>query len=233
MPSGFSGIAKKIAFLIAFVGGAAGLFANYKVLVSDPNSFACAVGLPLSWCAAPPPIEKWSNEVGGSGGGLFSQITCAANQAIVGLYGKKGGDNFPIIYSVGPICATAQFDRTHALKSRSEKNVKGDQVGSDEGDAFELMCPQNMVVVGSEFASSPISTNHGVFVYLIAPLKLRCSDALRASDPSSVKSVLGDGRLGARASRQPFSCPDGSAAFGIGGKAGQFVDALSLGCRSH
>jgi hypothetical protein len=87
------------------------------------------------------------------------------------------------------------------------------------------------VVVGSGFSSAIIKTNWGMGNYVVAPLVLRCASALGAAD-APTKTVTGAGEVLAFASRKPFACPEGSAAFGIKGRSGQFIDAISMGCRA-
>lgn len=151
---------------------------------------------------------------------------------MVGLHGKTSpNSSLPIVYFIGPVCAPAKFSRTHQTKSvDAEKLNRIDEVGSDEGVPFELMCPAETVVIGAAFMSAPVNTNAGVHTYLVTPLTLRCSQSL---DASSIQKVAGAEQPLPQASQHPFTCPDGNAAFAIKGNAGQFIDALSLGCHPY
>jgi hypothetical protein len=152
---------------------------------------------------------------------------------MVGLYGRAIDRTLgPFVFSIGPICAAARFSWRHKLISLpSETLRKGDIVGRDAGEPFELKCPANTVVIGSHLQSAIMSTNFGSFNYLIVPLVLRCSSVL-SDDPSLIATVSGAGEPLSSASRKGFFCLDGSAAYGIKGQTGQFIDALSLGCRA-
>jgi hypothetical protein len=153
------------------------------------------------------------------------------DQVLVGLYGKANIG--PFIYSIAPICAAVLYNQRHQIASLSADLSKGDEVGSGQGDPFELKCPSNMLVIGSEWDSAIVNTNFGAHDYLVAPLRLRCASVLSSADASPIKTISEAGERQTSASAKPFSCPDGSAAFGIGGRAGQFIDALSLGCRAY
>jgi hypothetical protein len=87
-----------------------------------------------------------------------------------------------------------------------------------------------MFTIGYLFDSSVVGTNSDPHEYLGSPLRLRCSSASAADKSPVVVAMTGPAQ--SNASRKPFQYPDGSAAFGIKGRAGQFVDAISLGCRS-
>ncbi len=229
------GLTKKIIAATGFIVALGALVGAVNTVVTGTKSWVCGIGLPFSWCESPAPADTWSLEVGGQGGDPFNPITCRSDQALVGLYGKLGDPvTFPVIYSIAPICAPVRFNRTHQITSLSvEALSKGDAVGSSKGDPFELKCPSNMVVTGSEFSASFVNTIGGPHYNLVGPLALRCSTALSSADASSIKTVSGAGSRLPQASIKPFSCPDGSAAFGIKGRAGQYLDALSLGCRAY
>lgn len=182
------------------------------------------------------PKDTWSVEVGGPGGSTFGPITCRGGQALIGLFGKAIGQNIgPFIFSVGPVCAPAQFNSGYRITTLSANALrKGDTAGSDQGDPFELMCPLGTVVIGFEMESAALRMNDGNnHEYLVAPLTLRCSSVLSSADPASIKTVTGVGKHLPIASGKAFYCPDGTAAYGINGRAGQFVDALSVGCRPY
>jgi len=224
------GLTKKIVALTGFIVALGALVGAVNTVLTGTKSWVCGIGLALPWCESPA-ADTWSLEVGGQGGDPFNPITCRPDQALVGLHGRFGE---PVIFSVGPICAPARFNRTHQITSLSvEALSKGDTVGSSQGDPFELKCPSNMVVIGSELAASFIDTRGGSHYNLVGPLALRCSTALSSAYASSIKTVSGAGSRLPQASIKPFSCPDGSAAFGIKGRAGQYLDALSLGCRAY
>lgn len=208
----------------------------------DARSWACSIGFAFSWCPPPSPAEAWSDESGGPGGTAFSPITCRSDEVLVGLYGKTGrGGLGPFILSLGPICAVARFDWRKRLASISgdlrkvDEAGRVDEVGPALSEPFELTCPPQMAVIGSELNSAIVTVNsvpHGLVAheYLVTPLGLRCSTAL-SSDNTSWKTVTGAGERLSNASRKPFVCPSGSVGFGIRGRAGQFVDAVRLGCR--
>jgi hypothetical protein len=205
-----------------------GLIDAATSLLTKSQSITCSVGISFPWCQPSGPSETWSDEVGGPGGAVFSPITCRPDEVLVGLYGKTG--NGPIVFSMGPVCAAARFDRGRRVASLSSDVRKGDQVGSNQGNPFELACPSNTVVVGSDLEAAVVDTNAGPHEYLVLPLNLRCSNALTANNGLR-NSISSTGDRLPTASRKPFACPDGNAAFGIKGRAGQFVDAISLGCR--
>jgi hypothetical protein len=222
-----------LAVLGGFIVTLGGVVSAFDSIVTDFRSAACAIGLPFSWCKPPdvPVPDTWSVEVGGSGGDPFNRITCRPDQVLVGLYGKANIG--PFIYSIAPICAAVLYNQRHQIASLSADLSKGDEVGSGQGDPFELKCPSNMLVIGSEWDSAIVNTNFGAHDYLVAPLRLRCASVLSSADASPIKTISEAGERQASASAKPFSCRDGSAAFGIGGRAGQFIDALSLGCRAY
>jgi hypothetical protein len=224
------GLRKKAAALSGLILAAGALVGAIQTIVSNTKPWVCSIGIPLSWCQPPTPPETWSLEVGGSGGEAFTPITCRTGQVMVGLYGRDVGG--PVIFSIGPICATAHFSWRQKLASPPTASNKGDYVGTARGNSFELMCPANTVVIGTELRSAIVSTNFGAFNYLVVPLALRCSSVLTSADASLITTVSGAGEPPALASRKPFFCPDGSAAYGIKGRTGQFIDALSLGCRT-
>ena len=209
-----------IAIIVGFIDAVAGL-ANH----TEP--FVCTVVGSLPWC--PAPTEKWSDEVGGQGGARFSALTCRDDELLVGVFGKASRE--PFVYSIGPICAVAKFNWRHKLTSVSDTVRNGEEIGSGQGDAFSLKCPSGMFTIGYLFDSAVVGTNFGPHEYLVSPLRLRCS-SVSATDNPSPNVVAMTGQAQSNASRKPFQCPNGSAAFGIKGRAGQFVDAISLGCRS-
>ncbi len=227
------GLTKKVLLLSGFVIGLGAFVGALNTIFTDTKPWVCSLGLSFSWCERPEAPDTWGVEVGGPGGDPFNPITCRPGQALVGLYGKAiGKDIGPFIFSIGPICAAARFNRAHQITSLSiDALSKGDEVGSNQGDPFELKCPSNTVVVGSGLNSAVINTNAGPHDYLVAPLALKCSSILSSADASLTKTIRGAGEHLAFASQMPFSCPDGSVAFGIKGRSGQFIDAISLGCR--
>jgi hypothetical protein len=192
--------------------------------------------------AAPGPAannDTWTQEVGGPGGSPFGPLSCRSGEALVGLFGKdkdtRSGSG-PYIFSIGPICAPARLRWISKSISLGPKS-RGDEVGSDYGVPFELTCPDNMVVVGSELESSSITVTDPlgktlVITSLIDHLTLRCSGVLRIDNPSSVKTVSTPGTpIPSFKTRTPLQCPDGSAAIGIRGRTGQWIDQLGIGCR--
>jgi hypothetical protein len=197
--------------------------------VTKSLSWTCAFGISFSWCRVP---ETWSDEVGGKDGAAFSPIACRSGEFLVGLYGRAGRG--PIVFSMGPICKSFQVDWRHNVTPVSQERHKGDEVGSHQGDRFELTCPSNMVAIGAELSSAVVGTTFGTtsgfHEYLVLPLSLRCSSVLSV-DSATWTTVTGAGERLGHASRKPFKCPTGSGVFGIKGRAGQFVDAVSLGCR--
>ncbi|HEV7598885.1 MAG TPA: hypothetical protein VGO49_01330 [Bradyrhizobium sp.] len=222
----------------SFVIGLGALVGAVNTIVTDTKPWVC-VGFSFSWCERPKVPDTWSFDVGGPGGNPFDPITCRPGHALVGLYGKVVSKNIgPFIASVGPICAEARFDRRNRLISLSTETVsKGDEAGSGQGDSFELKCPPNTVAIGSELDSTDLNMtawnkDAGVHHYLVTPLALKCSDVLSPADISRIKIVSGAADHLVLASRTPFICPEGSSAFGIKGRSGHFVDAISLGCRS-
>lgn len=215
-----------------FIVSLAGVIAAISTIVIHGKGLTCGHGLQFPWCDAPGISESWSVEVGGGGGNSFNPITCRPEQVLVGLYGKAG--NGPFIYSIGPMCAAARFNRNRQIVSlAADVSSKGDEVGSEKGDRFELKCPANMLVIGYDLDSAVINTNFGLHEYLVPPLRFRCSGVPIAANTSLVQTVSGTQQRQANASGKPFACPDGSVAFGIKGRAGQFIDALSLGCRGY
>jgi hypothetical protein len=216
-----AGIAAIVAVLLAIVA----IVAMYSPVPDHPNQAD---------------TTAWGQEVGGSGGFPFGPLTCRSGEALVGLYGKDkdtGAGSGPFIFSIGPICAPVRFEGiinprpiTLGIPSR------GDEVGSDQGVPFELRCPPKTVVVGSELASSAISVidqlgNTSVGTFLIDHLTLRCSGALHIANHGLVSNVSRPGtQISSFKTHNPFLCPDGNAAIGIKGRAGQWIDALSIGC---
>jgi hypothetical protein len=96
------------------------------------------------------------------------------------------------------------------------------------------MCPANTVVIGTELVAASLRVSDGnTHNYLVVPLALRCSSILSSADSSSINSVIGTGEPVSNASFRAFYCPDGNVGFGLKGRAGDFIDALSLGCRPY
>jgi hypothetical protein len=188
---------------------------------------ACFVGI-INGTIAKSASEIWSDEVGGPGGAIFSPLTCQGDELLVGIFGKSGPA--PFVFSMGPICATAQFNSTHRPISISQRDRDGDEIGSNQGAPFRLRCPANMVAIGYDFDSAVVNTNFGLHEYLVVPLKLRCSNVPITNIPS-LSTVAQPGERQGNASHKPFQCPNGSIVYGIRGRAGQFIDAVSLGCR--
>jgi hypothetical protein len=171
---------------------------------------------------------QWSGKVGGDGGNDFGPISCRSGEALIGLYGKDGKD---VVYSIGPICAAARFGgqagQIQVLSTGLHR--KGDQVGSRQGEQpFELACPSNMIVIGSELESATFAVANSTATYLTNNFSLRCSSGL---SPENVSPVSKIGTQLPFASRRPYSCPDGSAAIAIKGRAGDWIDALMIGCQ--
>ena len=181
----------------------------------------------LPWCESGP-NETWSDEAGGTGGSAFSEIKCQDSEVLVGLFGRVGEE--PFVFSIGPICAMAQIDWWHRVFSVSHEARKAEDIGGTKGDPFELKCPPDALAVGYDLDSAVVETNFGAHEFLVKPLKLRCS-GIPTGNNNSWSAVAGTGVRQPNASHKPFACPTGSVAFGIKGRAGQFVDALSLGCR--
>jgi hypothetical protein len=229
-------LTKKILALSSLVGAAVALVAGINALITDTKPWVCALAS-FSWCQTPGPPETWSDYVGGPGGSPFGPLTCRPEQALVGLYGRAIGQNIgPFVFAVGPICAPAHFNWRYRLTALSaDALTKGDFAGSRTlGNPFELMCPSGTVVIGATTQSASVQTNDGGrHDYLVVPLTLKCSSVLSSNDTSAIKIISGAGEALANASQKPFYCPDGNAAFGIKGRSGDFIDALSLGCRPN
>ncbi len=213
-------ITAAIAIVVAFIDAVAGLYNRTEPLL-------CSVIPQLPWCPKTSTSLSWSNEVGGPGGTEFGTTTCRADELLVGLAGRA--DN-TFVYSVGPICAPGSFNAKHQLTFVSEATRNGEQAGSDRGTEFSLKCPIGMFVIGYQFDSAVIGTNFGPHEYLTSPLRLRCSAVSADNRASTVVAMPGAAQT--NASHKSFLCDDGSGAFGIKGRAGQFVDAIRLGCRS-
>jgi hypothetical protein len=226
--SATTGLTAKILALTGAIAAIFGLADAIQSGINKTESWTCGTKISFPWCHAPGPAETWSDEVGGPGGAVFSPITCGPDELLVGVHGKTGDG--PFIFSIGPVCATFRVDWKHQITSISQARRKGDEIGSNQGDPFEFTCPSNMVAIGAELDSAVINTNFGPHEYLVVPLNLRCSSVLSSDNPTWT-TVIGAGKRLTHASRKPFTCPRGSAAFGIKGRAGQFVDAASLGCR--
>ncbi len=226
------GLRNTLLVLSGFLLSLGAVVGAVNTIFTDTKQWACGIGLPFSWCALSAAAETWSAEVGGPGGGPFNKITCRPGQVLVGLSGRA--DLAPFISSLGPICAVARFDRNQQLVSLSSETLsRGNEVGSNLGDPFELKCPSNMLMIGSELYSDLANIGWGPTSYLVKPLVLKCSTILSSADESSIVRRAGAGERSPSASRRPFYCPDGSAAFGISGRAGAYIDALSIGCREH
>jgi hypothetical protein len=108
--------------------------------------------------------------------------------------------------------------------------------GTKSGNPFELMCPAGTVAIGATAQSAALGVRdpdgqYSRHDYLVVPLMLKCSSVLNAADASAIKTVKGAGDSPGNASQTPFDCPDGSVAFGVKGRSGDFIDALALGCR--
>jgi hypothetical protein len=209
-----------IAAVIAFFDAVAAI--SHRV-----EPLTCKVGVSLSWCDTVHDAI-WSDEVGGPGGNVFSPIGCQDTEVLVGLFGQIGGD--PFVSSIGPICAPAKLNWKRQLMSISARTNNVEEIGGIGGSRFELKCPVDSVVVGYDFDSAVVGTNFGPHEYLVAPLKLRCSN-LQNLEKGSWQTIQGSGQRQGNASHKPFSCPKGALAFGVKGRAGQWVDAISLGCR--
>jgi hypothetical protein len=232
--AGSSRLKKTLLVLTTFIVSLAGVVGALNTIFAGTKSWVCGIGLSFSWCASPPVAEKWSLDAGGTGGGVFEPITCRPGQVVVGLYGKSRPAPERFIASIGPICAAARFDQKHQIASMpAEAPSRGDEVGSSFGDSFELKCPSNMVVIGSELHTDVANIGFGPQAYLVSPLILRCAAVLSSADASLITKQAGAGQLLPTTSKKPFSCPDGDAVFGVRGRAGAFVDALALGCRAY
>lgn len=235
--SGTSRFTKRILTVSALVGALGALAAGINALITDTKPWVCLLAS-FSWCENHGPAETWSEDVGGPGGSPFGPLTCRPEQALVGLYGRAiAQDVGPFVFSIGPICAPAHFNWRDRLTSLSaDALIKGETAGSQRGNSFELMCPSGTVVIGATSESASVQVNDGSgnisrHDYLVVPLSLKCSTVLNAGDDAAIKTVTGAGEPLANASQKPFYCPDGNVAFGIKGRSGDFVDALSLGCR--
>jgi hypothetical protein len=231
-------ITKRIAAIGALVGALVALVAGINALFTDTKPWVCSIAS-FSWCETAGPEETWSAPVGGPGGSPFGPLTCHAGEALVGLYGRAiDHDVGPFIFSIGPICAPAHFNWRYRLTSLSaDALTKGEVAGSQRGNPFELMCPSGTAVIGAESQSAAVEINDGSghisrHDYLVAPLVLKCSNVLSA-DSSAIETVRAAGEPLANASQKPFYCPDGNAAFGIKGRSGDFIDAVSVGCRRN
>jgi hypothetical protein len=235
--SGISRLTKTILTVSALVGALGALAAGINALVTDTKPWVCLLAS-FSWCETQGPAETWSENVGGPGGSPFGPLTCHPEQALVGLYGRAIAQNVgPFVFSIGPVCAPAHFNWRGRLTSLSAGALtKGETAGSQRGNSFELLCPSGTVVVGatSDSASMPVNDGLGNISkhdYLVVPLSLKCSNVLSTGNDSAIRTVTGAGEPLGNASQKPFYCPDGNVAFGIKGRSGDFVDALSLGCR--
>ncbi len=225
----------------AVTGGIIGLGAlitAINTIFTDTKPWVCNIPGISYLCETPGPPETWSDYLGGPGGNPFDPLTCGPEQALVGLYGRAIDQTIgPFVFAVGPICAPAHFNWRHRLTSLSSNALtKVELAGTKPGNSFELMCPAGTVVVGITAQSAAMgvtdpsgqSSRHD---YLVVPLALKCSSVLNSADASAIQTVTGSGESPGNASQKPFDCPNGNVAFGIKGRSGDFVDALSLGCR--
>ncbi|MFG1293520.1 hypothetical protein [Xanthobacter versatilis] len=198
-------------------------------LAQRVGNFTCSVWHPLPWCE---PVERnliWSNEAGGPGGQKFGPFTCDKGEALVGLFGRAG--NGPFVISAGPICAPVSLSFSGNFVSTGIGRARPqDEVGGQGGSPYDLRCPANSVAIGFDFDSAIVNTNFGQHEFLVAPLKLRCSDLSKGSK-ANLESVAAEGGRVSNASHRPFQCPAGSIGFAIQGRSGDFVDAIGLGCR--
>ena len=230
------GITKKITSLTGLLIAVAGLIAAINALWPAIEQWGVDIGALSS--RKPVATVTWSKAFGGPGGDAFEPIECREGEVMIGLYGRAIAAGVgPFVFSIAPVCAAARFDRKGELVSvASDAPHKLPQVGNGQGEMFDLTCPARMTVIGSNLATGSFPTQFGgkdtgIQRFLVAPLVLNCASSVRDTDARTTSSVNAAGDPQPVATREPFICPDRTAAFGIKGHAGNFIDSLVIGCR--
>jgi hypothetical protein len=92
------------------------------------------------------------------------RIACPVGQVLVGLHGRAD----TLVRAVGPICQTGR-ELEAQPGGRGVKTRRGKSFGDDEGEPFELVCPQGQVVRGLSGRGGALVDNVGVVCASLPP----------------------------------------------------------------
>lgn len=209
---------------------------NVKRLLLQMTVAAVAV-LPAGRCveaapetgAASSPETVWSALSGGDGGKAF-EAHCGKDSALVGIGGRLGEPGDARVFQIRAICSNIVLQPAlGGQKSAHLSNsiTKLDWFGSQQGEPFELVCPLGQWIIGSNFFNTSFSSGS---VFLINRLEISCSDSLPDQVALPSKTLATARENVSFASASPFTCPAGTIAQAIRGRAGQWIDSLGIGC---
>ena len=174
---------------------------------------------------------SWGPIMGGPGGGPF-EISCEDDEILIGLSGRTNQQSDFRIFNIGPLCSKVRFEKaawsSHITVRLLGEPTEGDHNGSQMGDPFTVRCPANEAVIGAVLSSVPSTTGE----YLGNHLTIRCSKNVSGSEQGSIESISIPGQSINFATERSFECPKGQVASAIKGRAGQWIDALGIGCRN-
>ncbi len=152
--------------------------------------------------------------MGGSGGSSYD-IRCAANEALVGLYGGAG----TVVDRVGPLCVAIDGNGNW-VGTPTQRGT----AGGGGGEPYERVCANGTAVVGFSGRSGS----------LIDGITLQCArlqpDGYTDVYNRTALTAVGGSGGSAQAERV---CPSNLPAAGIRGRAGGLVDAFGLTCRAE
>ncbi len=165
----------------------------------------------------PPPTDLALPGIGGSGGGPFAPINCAANGAVTAFRGEHSSSWFPVgaLGDTQPWCSTVSAGAVTGSAALAGSVLSGEPTGSgwlDYGSA--LTCPGDKV----------IQSVHGQVVSgIVTDVTITCTL------PNGTAPVeVGPAYSGTP--RETAACPAGQVVVGISGRSGWFIDRLELSC---
>ena len=181
----------------------------------------CPTGLGLCCAAA-------GTTFGGGGGSAFTRA-CAAGHALVGIDGRAGGRLDAATAICAPISMRVDTTATpeHRFLLTTGAAVSAGGAGGGGGTAFTDRCAPDEVIIG-------IAGRSGSEV---DSLSFQCGRVsfVRSGGGWAVSVVAtgtGPAHGGTGGTGFGYTCPAGRIATGIAGRAGDRIDAISLGCSS-
>jgi len=166
---------------------------------------------------APPMLHAQTEAVGGNGGTPFN-VSCAANEVLVGLATRTGS----AVNQVGAYCVSVNNNGQWS----SSTVLRGGSFGGNAGNASTTLCPSNHAVVGFN-GSTGLNAESDKTAFI----QLRCGK-LETAKTTTTQMVPLQGLGAATSALTSIDCEDGIAANGIYGRSSSLVDQFGLNCHT-
>jgi YVTN family beta-propeller protein len=155
----------------------------------------------------------YTTTMGGTGGSPF-QLSCNADETLVGIYGNSAGT---YVNRAGLQCV--KFDE---LGQWIGDPVNRGAAGSATGTAYTRTCPRNMAVSGYRGRGSAY----------VDQIDVECKAVTSAGRTTGAGQYLGAVGGSGGTAQGPFSCSTGNPVYSLAGRSGSWLDAIGMLCRA-